>query len=180
MAENGSGARGDAVASSSVQWLRRAMTAAVKTFLLSAAALAGLYFAHPDETRLSIEHLRSFTPATMLQLIEDAMGQCVPGLGEPPPDLSDNPHPDALTLSKNLGPPECRVRLEKGGDDLPALGRWVAWLDQHSVPRLPLITPMIAMADAGLHLALASSDEVSGADAALVRFRSNRGDLATA
>jgi hypothetical protein len=91
-------------------------------FLAVSLGPDGPYFAHPDETRLSIEHLSSFTPATMLQLIEDAMGQCVPGLGEPPPDLSDNPHPDGLTLSKKLGLPECRMRLEKGGDDLPALG----------------------------------------------------------
>jgi hypothetical protein len=68
-----------------------------------------------------------------------------------------NPRPDALTITKDLGPPACRVKLEKGGEDLPSPGRWVARLDQLSVPRLPLITPMIAMADVGLHLALAPS-----------------------
>jgi hypothetical protein len=88
------------------------------------------------------------------------MGQCVPGLGKPPPDYPTIRTPDGLTLSKNLGPPECRVRLEKGGDDLPGLGRWVARLDQHSVPRLPLITPMIAMADVGVHLALGGVESV--------------------
>jgi hypothetical protein len=165
MAENQSGARGEAVASSSVQWLRRAVTAAVKTFLLSAVALAGLYFTHPDETRLSIKRLRSFTPATMLELVQDAMNQCVPGLDAPPPDLSEKPRPKTLTLSKDLGPPECRVKLKKpeedsqkkGEEELPALGHWVARLDQLSVPHLPLITPMIAMADVGVHLTLASS-----------------------
>src|SRR5271165_1826178 len=158
MAENRSGVHTDTVEPSPIQWLRRTMTAAVKTFLVSASALVCLYFTSPEATKSSIRNLRSFTPGTMFQLIEDAMDQCVPGPEKPLPSLSDNPYPNAPMLSKDLGPPACRVSpFKEGGEDWPSLGHWVAWLDQHSVPRLPLISPMIAMADVGLHLAFAPS-----------------------
>jgi hypothetical protein len=126
---------------------------------VSASALVCLYFASPEATKASIQTLCSFTPWMMFKLIQDAMDQCVPSPEKPPlPNLSDNLYPNAPMLSKDLGPPACRVSpFKEGGENWPSLGHWVAWLDQHSIPRLPLISPMIAMADVGLHLAFAPS-----------------------
>jgi hypothetical protein len=111
MAEDRSEVHADSATSPPIGWLGRAVAAGIKTFLLSALALAGLFFAQPDETKSSLESLRSFTPKTMFLLIEDAMNQCVPGLDEPPPNLSQNPRPDALTITEDVGSPACRVKL---------------------------------------------------------------------
>jgi hypothetical protein len=159
MEKNSSGAVSPTITTRQpIQWLQRTIAAAIKTFLLSALALACLYFASPEATKGAIQNLRSFTPEMMYKLIEDAMNQCVPGPEKPLPDLSGDPYPNTLKLSKDLGPSACRVSPYKEGDEnWPTLGHWVAWLDQHSVPRLPLISPMIAMADVGLHLWFAPS-----------------------
>lgn len=158
MTEGRSGVRTDTLAPSRIQWLQRTIAAAIKTFLLSALALVCLYFSSPEATKETIQNLRSFTPGMMFKLIQDAMDECVTGPEKPLPNLSGVPYPNTLKLSKDLEPQACRVSPYKEGDEnWPNIGHWVAWLDQHSVPRLPLISPMIAMADVGLHLAFAPS-----------------------
>lgn len=149
-------------------WTHKAIKQAIKTFLQSAVALTCLYFLQPAGTEAALKNLRSFTPVMMLNLIGDAMGECEhrgPGdngagvNGSPlsvPGPIPDDAKTLTLTKSDLLRPSACRVQpIEQGW---PTVGNWVAWLGNHGVPSLGIISLLIALADVTVHLVVAPRD----------------------
>ena len=149
-------------------WTHKAIKQAIKTFLQSAVALTCLYFLQPAGTEAALKNLRSFTPVVMLNLIADAMGECEhrgPGVNgasvNVAPLSAPGPTPDdakTLTLTKSdlFRPTACRAQpIEQGW---PTVGNWVAWLRNHGVPGLGIVSLLIALADVTVHLVVAPRD----------------------
>jgi hypothetical protein len=153
-------------------WLHKAIERAIKTLVQATVALACIFFASPEATNKSLAALHSFTPVTMSNLIADAMSDCEHKSSiEPYPTYAQLDMPK-ITTSDLLRPSPCRASpLENGW---PTVGNWVAGLEKLGVPRMPIISPMIALADVTVHLVFAPSifpcRDVSRIDASGVRF----------
>jgi hypothetical protein len=136
-------------------WLHKAVERAIKTLVQATVALACIFFASPEATNKSLAALHSFTPVTMSNLIADAMSDCEHKSSiEPYPTYAQLDMPK-ITTSDLLRPSPCRASpLENGW---PTVGNWVAGLEKLGVPRMPIISPMIALADVTVHLVFAPS-----------------------
>lgn len=147
--------------------IRGALRAAVKSFLLTLEALTWAYFASPEETEKSLEKLRSFTPATMFSLVKDAAGLCKYRVwqdelqSDKTREIDVSPYSQGIEIHKNplivTRPPCDPHALLEGGDEWPTVGNWLAWADEHSIPRMPFVSAIIALADVAAHLAVAPS-----------------------
>ena len=153
-------------------WLHKAVKRAIKTLVQATVALACIFFASPEATNKSLAALRSFTPVTMSNLIADAMSDCEHRSSiEPYPTYAQLDMPK-ITTSDLLRPSSCRVSpLENGW---PTVGNWVAGLEKLGVPRMPIISPMVALAgchgSSGVCAVHFRCRDVSRIDASGVRF----------